>query len=214
MASLEDLQNQLETALTAADVSAVKEVRESITLYYPEEAGSAESWYKLGLQSLFVTRDFDDAVSKFEAASKCKHPYWSAAARTSWGLCLYRLGKSQKAFFELRKVAYPEEPTAHSITSLAFMEALLVQEGRSDEVVRVRKDRIGQLEVMLKKGLYETPADQCHYLYLLGLAYKDAGQLDSAKRVLLQAESMGPDVCGAFQHRELLMLLESLKSVE
>ncbi len=209
MAGLESLLNDLANLDAQHDLEGMRRVRQQIVQEHPESEAAVEAIYKLGLDLLFRDRNLVGAVEKFEEAARRKHPFWSGAARTSLGLCYYHQGRLQKALFELRRVAYPQEPNAHSVTALSFLETLFSNEGQRDEVKRVRKDRIGQLEHLVRVSReQQQPTERGYYLYMLGLALKDAGEDGRAKAVLDDAKSHGPDVLGADLFRSIIAAIE------
>lgn len=199
MADLESLLNDLANLDAQNDFDAIRKVREAIIDEHPESAEAVEAMYKLGLDFLFRQRDLQSAMESFGAAAKKKHPYWSAAARISLGLCLYRQKRTQKALFELRRVAYPENPNSHSVTALTFLENIYIDEGNIEEAGKVRKDRIAQLEKLVqahKSGGTEG-GQRGYFLYQLGLAYRDHGDDKNARAALEEAKGLGPDILGA-----------------
>jgi len=205
MADLESLLNDLANLDAQHDLEGMRRVRVQIVEEHPASEAAVEALYKLGLDLLFHERNLAGAVEKFEEAAKRKHPFWSAAARTSMGLCYYHQGRLQKALFELRRVAYPQEPSAHSVTALAFLESIFVQDGQRDEVKRVRKDRISQLETLVAAAREAgQTTERGYYLFMLGLALKDAGEDARAKAVLEDAKGYGPDVLGADLYRSII----------
>ncbi len=208
MADLESLLNDLANLDAQHDLDGLRRVREQIIVEHPDSEAAVEAAYKVGLDHLFRARNLDAAVEHFETAAKRKHPFWSAAARTSLGLCFFHQGRVQKALFELRKVAYPETPTSHSVTALAFIENIAEQQGGPEEARRVRKDRIKQLEELVEANREPShPAERGFYLYSLGLALKDQGDDDGAKAALEAAQKLGPDVLGADLFRSVVSAL-------
>ena len=208
MAQLDSLLSELANLDAQHDLDGLRRVREQIVAEHPESAPAVEALYKIGLDLLFRERSLDLAVAKFEEAAKRKAPFWSDAARTSLGLCYYHQGRSQKALLELRKVGYAEKPNAHSMTALSFIETIYENEGKSDEVRRVRKDRIAQLELLVKaSGGGSAAADRGYYLHLLGLACRDQGDDTRADAALGAAKALGPDVLGAELYRAVVEAL-------
>ncbi len=199
MADLESLLNDLANLDAQNDFDAVRTIREQIIAEHDGTDEAVEAMYKLGLDFLFRQRDMLAAMESFAAAAKKKHPYWSAAARTSLGLCLYRQDRKQKALFELRRVAYPEKPSIHSVTALMFLENIFIEEGNSSETKRIRKDRIGQLSKLVDASRADSgdAPQRGYHLYQLGLAYRDGGDEKNAKEALEDAKQLGPDVLGA-----------------
>ena len=206
MATLESLLSELARLDAEHNHVELRRVREQIIAEYPDSEEAVEALYKAGLDLLFHERDFERAVERFAEAAKHKHPFWSAAARTSLGLCFYHQGRNQKALFELRRVGYPETPSVHSVTALAFIEQIFQNEGRLDEVMRVRKDRISQLEKLTSTsgGGGAGSEQRGYHLYVLGLAYRDAGEVDKSRKTLEQAKALGPDKLGADLYRTVL----------
>lgn len=209
MAELESLLNDLANLDAQHDLDGLRRVRERIVEEYPDSDAAVEALYKLGLDLLFRSRDIEQAVVKFVEAAKRKHVFWSAAARTSLGLCYYHQKRNQKALLELRKVAYAEPPTSHSITALGFIEQIFSNEGNLQEIERVRKDRISQLRRILKAGKEAgiTAAERGFHLYNLGLALKDAGEEEEAVQSLQTAKALGPDALGADLYRSVVEAL-------
>lgn len=209
MAKLESLLNDLANLDAQHDLEGMRRIREQIVDEHPDSEAAVEAIYKIGLDLLFRERHLGAAVEKFAEAAKLKHPFWSAAARTSFGLCLYHQRRVQKALFELRKVAYPEQATVHSVTALAFMEQIFADEGQPDEVTRVRKDRISQLETLITEAREAGRAqERGFHLYILGLALKDHGEEGRGQAVLDEAQGLGPDVLGADLFRAVVEALE------
>ena len=204
MADLESLLKDLADLDAQRDLNGLRRIREEIVSQHPDSEAAVEALYKIGLDHLFRERKLEDAVEKFAEAAKHKHPFWSAAARTSLGLCYYHQGRNQKALFELRRVAYPEKPNPHSVTALAFIEQIFQNEGNLDEIKRVRKDRIAQLEKLVSTREDGDSGQRGYHLYILGLAYKDAGADEDAKAVLEEAREMGPEQLGADLYRSVV----------
>lgn len=197
MAKLEALLNDLANLDAQHDLDGMRRVRELIIDEHPGTDAAVEALYKLGLDQLFRERNVEAAVAKFEDAAKRKHPFWSAAARTSLGLCLYHQKRVQKALFELRKVAHPDEPNAHSVTALAFIENICVAEGQVEDAKRARKERIGQLEALAAQARdHHRTSERAYYLYSLGMALRDHGEQARARAVLEEARDLGPDAVG------------------
>jgi len=208
MAKLEALLNDLANFDAQQDLGGLRRTREQIVTEFPTSEAAAEALYKIGLDLLFRERNLDGAVEQFEAAARRKHPYWSAAARTSLGLCYYHQKRIQKALFELRRVGYPPQPTPHSVTALTFIESIFAQEGNAEELKRTRKDRITQLEALITESRTQArPAERGYYLYTLGAALRDHGDEGRAKAVLNEAKELGPAVLGAELYRSVVDLL-------
>jgi tetratricopeptide (TPR) repeat protein len=197
MAQLDVLSSQLADLEAAHDLDGLRRTREQIVAEHPDSAAAVEALYKIGLDLLFRERKLDEAVARFDEAARRKTPFWSEAARVSLGLCLFHTRRAQKALLELRKVAYPEKPTAHSVTALAFIETIYETENKPDEVKRARKDRIAQLEQLTRPGPAVSAAERGHFLYLLGLACRDQGDDARAVKALEQARALGASVLGA-----------------
>ncbi|HET6345115.1 MAG TPA: hypothetical protein VFH51_09285 [Myxococcota bacterium] len=206
MADLKSLLKKLETLDASHDLDGLREVREEIVAEHPESEEATEALYKIGLDLLFRERKLDEAVERFDEAAKRKQPFWSAAARTSLGLCYYHQRRTQKALFELRKVAYSKSVTVHSVTALAFIENIFETEGKGEEAARVRKDRILQLEQVIQSNRQAKgdAAERGYHLYQLGLAQKDAHDPDAAKAALEEAKALGPQVLGADLYRSVV----------
>jgi tetratricopeptide (TPR) repeat protein len=206
MADLQSLLSEMATLDAAHDFDGLRRVRERIVLEHPDADAAVEALYKIGLDLLFRERKLDDAVERFAEASKRKQPFWSAAARTSLGLCYYHQRRTQKALFELRKVGYAKVPNVHSVTALAFIENIFETEGNSEEATRVRKDRIVQLEqvIQLNRDAKGDAAERAYHLYQLGLALKDHREADRAKLALEEAKALGPQILGADLYRSVV----------
>lgn len=208
MAQLEDLLNDLANLDAQHDLDGMRRLREQIVNEHPDTEAAVEALYKIGLDLLFRERNLTDAVAKFEEAGKRKHPFWSNAARTSLGLCYHHQGRTQKALFELRKVAYPEQPTPHSVTALTFIENILESQSAADEVKRTRKDRIAQLEKLVDQSKqHGRAAERGYYLYQLAIAWKDHGDDAQARGLLEEAKSLGPEALGADLFRAVVSAL-------
>ncbi len=197
MAQLDALLGELASLDARHDLDGLRRVREQIATEHPDTDAAAEALYKVGLDLLFRERRLDDAVRRFEEAARRKSPFWSDAARTSLGLCLFHQNRSQKALLELRKVAYRDVATAHSVTALSFIETIYEAEGKKAEALRARKDRIGQLTELVKPGRAATASERGWFLYLLGIACHDQGDETRARSALEDAKALGPDVLGA-----------------
>ena len=210
MPNLESLLNNLANLDAQHDLEGLRKVREQIVSEHPQSDAAVEALYKIGLDLLFRARDVSGAVLKFEEAAKRKHPFWSPAARTSLGLCLYHQARTQRALLELRKVAYPEEPTPHSVTALVFLEQIYATEGKPEEVKHIRKDRINQLEGLIRSSREAGESQvRAFHLYNLGLALRDQGEDARATAVLEEAKSLGPDILGADLYRSVIEALSS-----
>ncbi len=210
MANLEALLNDLANLDAQHDLEGLHRVREQIVSDFPQSDAAVEAMYKLGLDILFRRRDLNGAVAKFEEAAKRKHPFWSAAARTSLGLCFYHQKRTQRALLELRKVAYPEKPTQHSVTALVFLEQIYTTEGNRDEAKRIRKDRINQLEELIRQSRERgEPQERGFHLYNLGIALRDQGEEGRGRAVLEEAKALGPSGLGADLYRSVVEALAS-----
>lgn len=209
MMQLEDLLNDLANLDAQLDLDGIKRVREQIVADHPDSDAAVEAQYRLGLDFLFRQHDIMAAVESFATAAKRKHPYWSAAARTSLGLCYYHQKRHQKALFELRRVAYPSHPNVHSVTALAFLENIFLETGRLDEVDKVRKDRISQLEKLITTSREESgdAGERGYHLFQLGLAVRDQGNDKKGIAILEEAKEMGPDLLGADLYRSVVEAL-------
>lgn len=207
MSGLEALLNDLANLDAGHDLDGLRQVRERIVAEFPDSEPAAEAQYKLGLDLLFRGRDTRAAIECFKAAAGRKHPFWSPAARISMALCIYHRGDVQKAMFELRKVAYPEEPSANSVTALTFISTILEEIGsKPDELARARKDRVKQLE-RLAKAASNRPAERAHYLHQLGLEALRDGDARTAEARFREAAAPGPEAIGADLHATLLLLI-------
>ncbi len=197
MAELEGLLEQLAQQEAQGDTEAMWKTRERIFAEHPDSEEAVEAQYKAGLHCLFHVRDMAQAVEHFQAAAKKKHPYWSLAARTSLGICLFHQGRAQKALFELRRVGFTETPNDHSVTALAFMETIHGVDGQMDELARVRTERIKQLRVLIEAGRVAKDQSFGQHLFSLATALVDDGDLPAAQDCLNEAKELGPDLLGA-----------------
>lgn len=208
MAELDVLLQELVAADEAEDLNTLRTLREQIVEEHPTSEAAVEALYKIGLDLLFRERNLDGAVDKFVEAAKLKHPFWSAAARTSLALCYHRQKRTQKALLELRKVAYVEEPSSHSITALTFLETILQSDNNSSEAARVRKDRIAQLEKLLQVHQKDTNSSvRGFYMYQLAIALRDNGDAERSKKLLLEVKAMGPQALDAATFQAVSELL-------
>jgi tetratricopeptide (TPR) repeat protein len=195
-------------------------VREQIVTEHPQSEAACEALYKIGLDLLFHEHRLSDAMENFADAAKRKVPFWSDAARTSLGLCLFHQQRPQKALLELRKVAYQDQPSAHTVTALSFIEIVYQAAGNVDETKRARQDRIAQLERLAAAnprdpGGSSSPSgtdspsvgERGYFLYLLGLACRDLGDDARATTVLNEAKALGPGVLGAELYRSVIEAL-------
>lgn len=198
MAELQSLLNTVAHLDTLQDFDGLRAAREQIVVEHPGSDAAVEAAYKIGLDLLFRARNFDGAVVQFELAAKAKQPFWSAAARTSLGICYYHQRRSQKALFELRKVAYAKEVSTHSVTALAFIENIFETEGKADDASRVRLDRIKQLEQLAEacRGKPAQTAERGYHLYQLGLALKDNHEDQRAHEIWQNASELGVKALG------------------
>jgi tetratricopeptide (TPR) repeat protein len=197
MANLEALLNDLANFDAENDYDGLRRIREQIVALFPESPHAPEAQYKLGLDLLFRNRDVTGACECFKSAIKFKHPLWSAAARISYSLCLFHQGDQQKALLELRKVAYPDEPTPHSVTALTFLDALMDGVATKEEVERVRRDRASQLKKLIKKIGSDDPPARAYYLHLLGLDALRENKVTEARTYFDEALALGKDRIGA-----------------
>lgn len=200
----------IERADRAKDHTALRQARQGLVSQHPQTDSAAEAYYKLGLDQLFTARNIILAVDYFEAAVKCRHAFWSPAARTSLGLCLLQQKRHQKALFELRKVGYVKDPSMHSVLALAFIEAVLLTDGQADEAQRVRKDRIAQLE-QLSASYRANQGKGSELAVLLGQlsqAYGDAGQKERAQATMAEARAAGSSGQVLGMESEVLNLLQ------
>ena len=208
MADLATLLARLKQLEENSDFDGLRAVRQEIINEYESSEKAAEALYKLGLDSLFRRRNMADASSSFERAAKLKHSFWSEAARTSLGICLYHHGKKQQSLFQLRRVGYADKPTDHSVTALAFIETIFTKEDNLVEVSRVRKTRILQLKKIIDSTKpHGDPAALGHYLYCLGVALMDEGLLEEATPVLVEAKELGADILGADLYRAVAAIV-------
>ena len=197
MSDLTELKAELDRLEGDKDYAGMVALRERIVAEHPDTEDAVEATYKIGLHNLFYERELAKATERFEQAAKKKHPYWSAAARTSLGICYYHQGRGQKALFELRRVGYADVATQHSITALSFMETIHANEAEEDEVKRVRQERIKQLRQLIETLRSDPSADLGQYLFSLAAALHDEDERAEAKAMLDEAGALGPDVLGA-----------------
>lgn len=197
MAELEGLLKQLAEQEAAGDTEGMWKTRESIFGEYPNTDEAVEAQYKAGLHCLFHIRDLGKAVEYFQAAAKKKHPYWSLAARTSLGICLFHQGRGQKALFELRRVGFTDTPNDHSVTALAFMETIHGVDGEMEELGRVRTERVKQLRALIDASRATKDQSLGQHLFSLATALVDEGDLEGAQTCLNEAKQLGPDILGA-----------------
>ncbi len=206
MLDLQALTRELMAAEAVQDLDAMLEARKRIIAHSPGSAAAAEALYKIALDALFRGKDLAQAIALLEQAAKSAHPFWAPSARTSLALCYLQQKRGQKAMFELRKVAYPKVPSAHSITALTFMETIFAQDHKTVEAARVRKDRQQQLQQLLD-GASEQPVkaqERGHFLHQLALACLDSGERSRAKKALDEALALGGQVLG----QELLQAVQ------
>lgn len=189
--SLDELTRRLSAMEAKADHAEAYAVRQLIAQDYPTSEAATCARYKMGLDRLFRARDLAQAAQLFEEAAGDGHPFWSAAARTSLGLCLVRMGRAQKGMLELRKVGFAPEPSQHSAAALGFMEAICMEGGQVDEGLRLRKERIRQLEFLVARGDSAPPEEVGLHLYQLATALRDQGETERARQVLSQGVEMG-----------------------
>jgi tetratricopeptide (TPR) repeat protein len=181
----------------------MRRVRERLVSEHPQSDAAAEAHYKVGLDAMFRERDLVTALAQFKLAVARKHAFWSAAARTSLALCHYHQNKTQKALFELRKVALVDAPNVHSVTALSFMETIFANAGNLEEVSRNRQERIKQLEKLLAQpGV--SPQDQGHFLVQLAEAHELERNFSEAKGFYQRAQALGPDKLGADRYRAVV----------
>lgn len=211
MATLDELVARLEAFEAKGDHDGAGSVRRAIVAEYPEHGQAACAQYKLGLDRLFRGRDLQAAATLFEEAAAHGDAFWSAAARVSLGLCLVRLGKAQHGLLELRRVGYGEPATVHSVTALGFIEALMADEGKADEVQRVRRDRIRQLEGLVEAQRQQSlPAGSAGFALLhLALALRDEGEAGRAADLLAQARGLGRQALGEEMWAQLAQASEA-----
>ena len=211
MATLESLLTELAALDAQQDFDEMKRLREQIVRDHSEADEAVEALYKLGLDALFRQRALPAAIEFFKEAADRKHAFWSAAARTSLGLCFYHQRKFQKAVFELRRVGYTKTPTAHSVSALTFLHSILEEEGKLEEAGRVLKERISQLEGLIEVSREESgsAADRGYNLYMLGLSYRDFGEVEKGNEALEEAKNLGPDVIGAELYASVVDALSS-----
>lgn len=198
MVDLDSVLHQLARAEEHGDLDELRRIRTVLVDDYGDQEASIEACYKLGLDLLFRQRDIEAAITRFDAAARRKHPFWSAAARTSLGLCYFHQGRLQRALFELRKVAYSTPPSSNSLTALSLVESIVAEQGSEDDVRAIRRDRIKQLRALVEaRGDPEDAGEKGFYLYVLGLALRDHGEPAEARLVFQDVRRLGADVVGA-----------------
>ena len=196
MESQDAILQKIETCVARRDKDAMQAARAELVELYPESGGASEAWYKLGLHALMVDHDMDRALECFVNSCRRKDSYWSLAARTSMGICMYHQGQVQKSLFELRKVGYVESPNIHSVTALAFIETIESAEGRSHEVKTVRNERIKQLMKLVQAKRRSADRELGEFLLSLGKALKCDGHFAEAQSFLEQAKGLGEELLG------------------
>lgn len=211
--ALDTLLAELQVMEQAKDLDGLRKVREQIVLSYPYAEQAAEAGYKVGLDQLFRQRSLERAVLSFAQAASMRHPYWSAAARTSLGLCYYHQRKMQQGIFELRKVGYAKTPSMHSVTALAFLETIFQGQKQAEEVQRIRKDKINQLELLSQQAGVSLQ-HKGHYLLQLGLSYHDQGEVEQASAALQKAKALGQEALGGHMYRSIIEALRQLPSAK
>lgn len=202
MLSLQDCLRELQTHEQASDWPNLRQARLTLVELHNDSEMASEALYRLGLDDLFRLRDFDGAMAHFEKASTRRHPVWSNAARTSLALCYLHMKRTQKAVFELRKVAFVKQPSMHSVTALALLESLFAKEANADELGRTRKERSQQLQALIAREQPGTARGQ--YMCQLGLLQMDSGNKPQGRQTLEQALKMGVDVLGAQTHKTVV----------
>ncbi|MBN1960128.1 MAG: tetratricopeptide repeat protein [Deltaproteobacteria bacterium] len=208
MAQLDVLLSELANFDAQNDLEGLRRIREQIVAEHPQSVEAAEALYKIGLDLLFRERNLSEAMENFEEAAKRKVAFWSDAARTSFGLCLFHQRRPQKALLELRKVAYQENPSSHTVTALSFIEVIHESDGKTDEAKRTRKDRITQLEKLAYQTENTQAAERGYYLYMLGLAYRDQGSDEIAIQTLQEAKAIGQEALGDELYRSITEALQ------
>lgn len=178
--ALKDLSKDLERALAKGDAELVASIRRTIAEAHPETDEGAEAAYKLGLESLFRSKDIEEASEWLRKAAKAKSKEWGPLARTSLGLLLHRQGKLQQAVFELRKAA-GGVPSIAGAVALGLTVILFREAKNGAEADRARADQKKML-LALTKGEDAEDAALAHYM--LGMEHKHDGERADAKRHL------------------------------
>ena len=198
MATIEELQEQLAALEEQGNLEGVRKTRELFLQEHGDDTAAAEIFYKSGLDALFNQHDLKSAMEYFASAIALKDSYWSAAARISQAIGIYRQGDIQKALFELRKAAYPEEPNGNSIAALAFIEYIFEEQNNQEELQRTRKDRISQLKALAKEADPDFGGElKGFYLKELGQEYIRNKDTDLAAKRFNEALALGEDVIGS-----------------
>lgn len=198
MATMDELLANINTLAGQGDAEGVRAARKEFLKDYAATTEAAEIFYKSGLDVLFTNHDLATAMDAFKAAVALKAPIWSAAARVSLAICIYRQGDVQKALFELRKVAYPEDADSNSITALAYIEFICEEQNNQDDLLRARKDRITQLKALAKEADPDfEPELKAFYLKELGWEYIRNKETDLAAKRLNEALELGEENIGS-----------------
>ncbi len=193
MASLKDLERDLERALKTGDLDQIASVRRTIATGFADTAAGAEARYRLGLDALFRGKNLDEAAEHLREAAKSKAAPWGMAARVSLGLVLLHQGKPQQAVFELRRVAGSKPPNIRSAQAAGFLVLALREMGNRDEAERARKSQLEILATLIKSEDAETAALANH---MLGMEHKFVGERAKAKQHLekaLASPALPPD---------------------
>lgn len=181
MASLKELQRDLERALEAGDADQVASVRRTIAGGFSGSPAAAEASYKLGLDALFRAKNPDEAAKHLREAAKAKVPSWSLAARVSLGILLLHQGKPQQALFELRRAAGVKPPSIESAQAAGFIVIALREIGNGKEAERARATQLDMLRGLVNREEEETRA-LAHFM--LGMEHKFDGERAPAKQHL------------------------------
>lgn len=181
MASLKELERDLDRALEAGDPEQVASVRRTIAGGFPGSPAAAEASYKLGLDQLFRAQNPDEAAKLLREATKAKAPPWSLAARVSLGILLLHQGKPQQALFELRRAAGVKPPSIESAQAAGFVVIALREIGNGKEAERARATQLEMLRALVKRDDDETRA-LAHFM--LGMEHKFDGERAPAKQHL------------------------------
>jgi tetratricopeptide (TPR) repeat protein len=192
MATLLELERDLERALKLGDLDQIASVRRTIAGAHTDTPAGGEASYKLGLDALFRRKNLDEAAEHFRGALKSKSP-WSAAARTSLAIVQLKQGKVQQAMLELRKVASASPPTIAG----AYAQGLLVIALREAKLAKEAERAHDNHKKMLAR-VAETASGEDKALahLLLALEHKFDGERDPAKKNLqaaLSSKALSPD---------------------
>ena len=187
MATLAELLRDLERALTQGDQESAQSVRRTIVDGHPDSVAAAEAAYRMGLSALFGQRDMEAASTWMRRGAQSKIEPWASASRVALGVFLARLGKTQQAAFELRKVASGTPVTALSLQAAGLLVLAFRDAGQREQAERAREK---QLELLARhsSGPGELGALAS---YMLGMEHLHAGDRKRAGVSLHRALDSG-----------------------